>query len=990
MRFFLLLIFFLFSYADAQYSSIWFDTDNGLPQNSIKDIVKDKYGFIWLSTDNGIVKYDGNQFVIAKNHDLTNYYFGVFVGNIQQDSIVNYNNLDDNSTLINKRKFTVNDALKTQSTTYRKGKSYTNFYLFSKHRLNKDKNYFIRLSSGMYYFHKDLIIYENNSKQSTNISLPFDIENLKNMFVHDDVLFIANPSEKKVLVFNKGILQTTPSHSLYTDPESKFYWNMLNKQVFLVNKDRIYKTDYRNGQLKVSELISYKNFGHYSFCSMYYDKEYNTLYLGSYSRGLNVLKLNSFLVSRKNDAFDSNIYYASLPFGNNTVITEKGNVLNHKSEAHNYNFQEGYKDKRSSMIYDSAGNILFDNDGKLVKRYKNTGYKTSETFHFKYEVRDVYKSQDLYMLSMADQGHSYLALFKDEKFTKVNKLFRFKNSLSNVIHYDRNHLLVGNKNGLFMISLANDKIEIIKGSRNIPIKAMTKTSDGRIWVTTMSKGLFLLKGDQLIGMPIDPNKFMLSAHCILEDRNGGMWISTNNGLIKVMEQQLLQYAENKENKVYYYRYTKKDGFITNEFNGSCLPCGNILENGYFVFPSLEGMVFFKPENVKTYYPNPKTIYVERAKVNGIDIPFKDTLRISNEFKNGEILIDFPYYANRENIYIEANLSNNSNDWNRVENSKFVINDLQPGEYALKVRVLISPNGNFFNKTINFVIEPKFYQTFLFRISIVILFILIILWIINVRTSLLKSKNILLKKIVFAKDDKLKEAFIHLEKTKAILKNETEYQQKIIETISHDIATPIKYLSNLSKNLYETDDIDLQRKYFDSIYKSSAELYKFTLGLREYSNLYRDEIKSEDEYYDIFELFESKVKLFREMALLNHTKIYNIADHSVKINVNKNAVSVIIHNLLDNAVKNTKNGKIIIDAEYENNSVVIKISDSGRGISQEQIDYYKNIVENLYNEEISLKKYGLGLHVVLHFVKKIGGEITFKKNDPKGTLVEVTI
>jgi ligand-binding sensor domain-containing protein len=52
----------LFQQSYGQYVSSWYNMDNGLPQNSVKDIIKDKYGFIWLSTDNGIVRYDGLKF----------------------------------------------------------------------------------------------------------------------------------------------------------------------------------------------------------------------------------------------------------------------------------------------------------------------------------------------------------------------------------------------------------------------------------------------------------------------------------------------------------------------------------------------------------------------------------------------------------------------------------------------------------------------------------------------------------------------------------------------------------------------------------------------------------------------------------------------------------------------------------------------------------------------------------------------------------------
>ncbi|WP_449397789.1 two-component regulator propeller domain-containing protein [Chryseobacterium wanjuense] len=48
-----------------RYASQWYGMDEGLPQNSIKDITKDKYGFIWLSTDGGILRYDGASFLFT-------------------------------------------------------------------------------------------------------------------------------------------------------------------------------------------------------------------------------------------------------------------------------------------------------------------------------------------------------------------------------------------------------------------------------------------------------------------------------------------------------------------------------------------------------------------------------------------------------------------------------------------------------------------------------------------------------------------------------------------------------------------------------------------------------------------------------------------------------------------------------------------------------------------------------------------------------------
>ena len=56
-----------------QYKINWYTTDNGLPQNSVKDIVKDASGFLWLSTENGIVRYDGINFQIYNSFQIFNY-----------------------------------------------------------------------------------------------------------------------------------------------------------------------------------------------------------------------------------------------------------------------------------------------------------------------------------------------------------------------------------------------------------------------------------------------------------------------------------------------------------------------------------------------------------------------------------------------------------------------------------------------------------------------------------------------------------------------------------------------------------------------------------------------------------------------------------------------------------------------------------------------------------------------------------------------------
>jgi ligand-binding sensor domain-containing protein len=64
----LLLFYLLFLFgsqpAHAQYRFDHWTADNGLPQNSVRDIVQTRDGYLWLTTFDGLVRFDGVRFTV--------------------------------------------------------------------------------------------------------------------------------------------------------------------------------------------------------------------------------------------------------------------------------------------------------------------------------------------------------------------------------------------------------------------------------------------------------------------------------------------------------------------------------------------------------------------------------------------------------------------------------------------------------------------------------------------------------------------------------------------------------------------------------------------------------------------------------------------------------------------------------------------------------------------------------------------------------------
>lgn len=275
----------------------------------------------------------------------------------------------------------------------------------------------------------------------------------------------------------------------------------------------------------------------------------------------------------------------------------------------------------------------------------------------------------------------------------------------------------------------------------------------------------------------------------------------------------------------------------------------------------------------------------------------------------------------------------------------------------------------------------------------IFFICIIIGSISIYYSAMLRKIIKSKQELNQQKEQLEAIINDLEKTKQDLHSEIIQHKKIIGTISHDIRSPLKYIQliakHLSSNAKKYKDIALS-KYVNSIYKSSSQLYEFTKTLIEYSKIYIEDRDYNQTTYSVYDLIENKRNFFEEIAANNGTKIINKTDFNLKSDLNIRIISIIIHNLIDNAVKNTFSGIIEIGAQINSENITYWVKDTGSGMSQDIIDYYNNLFKNRDAEKLILSTYGIGLHLVLELLIILKGEISFTNPDNKGTTVTIDI
>jgi signal transduction histidine kinase len=633
----------------------------------------------------------------------------------------------------------------------------------------------------------------------------------------------------------------------------------------------------------------------------------------------------------------------------------------------------------------------------LYQYSKNSNYKKYKQYTFDQEIKVIYSDLDNTMwvslrLEAENKAKLYRIATGDNQKPKL--MLNLNADINYIAQNEHKTVYLGTEKGLYQYDYRGYLLHFIKKTDQLNVRSIFIDREKKIWITTYEQGFFLYTNNTLHSFPKDQNKYLNSSHCIMEDKKGFFWISTNKGLFQASKKSLLQYTQDKTTPLYYHFYNKTNGFLTNEFNGGCQPCGNYLENDSIAFPSINGMVFFNPNTIKPILPD-KTLFIDEVIIDHKSTYFKDTIVLHNNFERVTFLIDYPYYGSSNNLILEAKLKGiNKSLWEKIgANKRISYTSLPPGKYTLLIRHLSGFNSKYQYKKTTLIVLAAFYQTLWFKAVMFLTGLVTILSLSRIRLLYIKNKNKELEKIIVARTQKLETAITALQISKNNLTQEILQQKRLIETISHDIKSPLKYLVLTVHHLYkEIDKINLisVKEEAKSAYKSSFQLYVYVQNLVKYSKIFVEDKKLEENSYFLYELVDIEIQLFEQMALSENTIIINSVKRSESLKTNKKIVSIIIHNLFDNALKNTKNGTIELRSKIKGKKLFFSIIDNGTGMDKELIDYYMTLFKKqTLKKEIS-RNYVQGLPMIIELLGTIEGEIKITSTLNAGTSIEVII
>ncbi len=208
-------------------------------------------------------------------------------------------------------------------------------------------------------------------------------------------------------------------------------------------------------------------------------------------------------------------------------------------------------------------------------------------------------------------------------------------------------------------------------------------------------------------------------------------------------------------------------------------------------------------------------------------------------------------------------------------------------------------------------------------------------------------------------------------------------------MAHELKNPfydlLEYSRNLTTGFISMTESEIQ-KNITILYQSSQNLYNLLENLLKYSTARSGNIPYVIEKIDLVNVITSEIHSNRINAERKQINVTGRMPVQLIIDSGRLILSIVIRNLIDNAIKFTPpGGKVAISATLKENLAVVEIDDSGPGIPEEmQKNLFTMDDRGIIQEYVRKEGKRNGLILCNEILEKIGGEIGVKSHPGQGS------
>lgn len=264
-----------------------------------------------------------------------------------------------------------------------------------------------------------------------------------------------------------------------------------------------------------------------------------------------------------------------------------------------------------------------------------------------------------------------------------------------------------------------------------------------------------------------------------------------------------------------------------------------------------------------------------------------------------------------------------------------------------------------------------------------------------------SSRILISSVVKEEEISLPEVLNILDETQKAKESNKELQERdkqkddFLDTVAHELKTPITSIRALSEILLDDDEIEneTKRKFLSSILSESERVSRLINNILDLEKLAAGNEKLELVENSIKNTIQKSIDAVRQLANNNQVYINDEGVQDFKLFYDDDRIQQVIINLLSNAIKfsSNKNGKVYIFTVIDKNVIEVLVEDNGKGIEGDDLKSIFNKFYQAKNQTI-LKPIGsgLGLAISKQIIKSHNGKIWAENIKPLGARLTFTL
>ena len=1003
------------------------EVDNGLPQNSVRALAQTSDGYIWVGTDDGLARFDGVSFTIYDKSNVASFGGGDAIRALQTDSsgVLWIGTLGSGLVKYQDGTFTHDEFIPAESISHisydHAGRMWVGSWdegLFVVDQLtvkqfstetglatnfvttlfeDTEGTMWVGTREGLHYIEDESVHrFARNSSLTSPYITAIQKDSTGYLWV-GTLDGLDRLSGSMVVGVPDGIALQSGVRTLYLD-DSGVLW-------LGTAQDGLWRYD----EKRFSSITTAGNMTSNRILSLLADRE-GSLLIGTEMGGLNRLRDAIFTPISTLENLSSDMAYALIEdrSGNMWIGTDGGglNRISPDNIITTYTEQDGLTSNIIMSLENSSdGGLWIGTMGSGLTRYQNGRF-------LDYRNRVALPSPRIFALKESPSGELWigtdggLSRWANGNTTTYTVDDGLASNFITTLHIDTDGSIWAGTSDAGISIFQDGEFQIISASDGLASNSVLdlyQDENGDIWIGT-SGGLSLYRDGAISsfssndGLPLD------GILAIVEDDKDGLWFSSPGGIFTTKKRDINVFIQGESPKIASARFSKSQGLKSNEMNGGFQPAAWKGSDGRLWFPSGAGVAVVNPAATfhNTVAP-PVVIEGSVADGNPVEIAGGAT------YVPGTKRIDINYsglsFIEPEKMEYRYILNGYEVDWQNAGNARTATyTNLDPGSYYFQV-IASNSDGiwNYTGASLNFTIQPFFYQTsWFYALCGVTLFIIGFMGY-DVRVRQHKKREAELERIVENRTRDLRMEKEKTERQAQELLDLGKFKTRFFANVSHEFRTPLTMilgpLENTLNGSYGELTEGVQRQ-LEIMHRNSLRLMHLINELLDLQKIEAGKMQLQARPGNIAAFVEGI--LLSSSALAAQKNIFLEFDNATADQVifyESAKLEKVFYNIISNALKFTPSGgSINVDItelpatpEMNEGAISISVSDTGPGIEEENLNkifHRFTRLEGTQNSEY--EGTGIGLALVKELVELHGGTISVASSVGIGTIFTITL